>query len=65
MAKLVPKEMPEPRGTLGYRAPLGRRVTLEPRARPELKVILAARVIPGLPEFLELPEHPVPLVVPD
>jgi len=57
--------MPEPRETLVFRAPLGRRETLAPLALPELKAMLVLRVILVLPELPELPEQPVQLVVPD
>jgi hypothetical protein len=40
-------------------------VTLAPLALPELKAMLAARVIPELPELPEFPEQRVPLVVPE
>ena len=59
---MVPKGIPEPRETLAYPVPLGQRVMLVPLvplALPELKVILAAGVIPELPER---PERPAPLV---
>jgi hypothetical protein len=65
LVKLVPKEMPEPRETLAYPAPLGPRVKLALLVLAELKAILAARAILGLPELLELPEQRVPLAVPD
>ena len=62
---MVPKEIPEPRGTLAYPAPLGQRETLAPLALPELKAILVVRVILGLLELQEPPEQPVPLVLPE
>ena len=65
LAALVPKEMQESRETLAYPVHLGQRVTLAPlapQALPELKAMLAAKVILELPE---LPERPVRLELPD